>query len=463
MVALRYAARSDIGLGRRNNQDSGYAGTNLLVVADGMGGHAGGDVASSLAVSQLAVLDNDAPGADALQELEQAIHHAAETIRERALDEPNLAGMGTTVTAILRHGNRLALAHIGDSRAYLLRDGEFTQVTVDHTFVQKLVDDGKISAEEATQHPQRNVVMRVIGDVDAPEAVDTSVREAAPGDRWLLCSDGLSGPVSQETMAETLAEIADPAACADKLVDLALRAGGSDNITCIVADVVRENQAEASTSPQVVGAAATSRLQPTKAPGDSAAAKAAALTRPIPTGDDDEYAEVEETGHGSPLRAIVSTIVVAVIILAGLYGAWVWSQRQFFVGVSDGKVAIYSGLSSDIGPLKMSSLYERKDNLPVDTLDTSSQEKVRAGIGADDLADARRIVANLYGQSSVCTPTVMVVPSGSTVPSTLGTQRSPTPSSPTPTTGSTPVPTVSGSPGPSQTVTLPVPSECGAA
>ncbi|MFV0459930.1 MAG: PP2C family protein-serine/threonine phosphatase [Actinomycetales bacterium] len=474
MVALRYAARSDIGLGRRNNQDSAYAGVNLLVVADGMGGHAGGDIASSLAVGRLAVLDDDAPGADALQELEGAIHSAADGIRERVHDQPELAGMGTTVTGILRHGNRLALAHIGDSRAYLLRDGVLTQVTKDHTFVQTLVDDGKITAEEASQHPQRNIVMRVIGDVDAPEDVDTSVREAVVGDRWLLCSDGLSGPVSKDTLAETLAGVRDPAACAERLVDLALRAGGNDNITCIVADVVPEANVGASSTPQVVGAAALTRDQPTRA-GNSAAAKAAALTRrepePEPADEDYDIDDGQDEQSGRRLFTVLGALLVLAVIGGGLYGAWVWTQRQYYVGADQDNVAVFRGLSSDIGPITMSSVVETADTLPVDTLDPTSQERVRAGIGADDLADARRIVINLYQESSVCTPTVVVNPgSGS---SSTGTGAGATTPTVQPTTNADTTPSTdtepsagagSSTPTPSgNTTTLPVPDECGEA
>ncbi|HEY5553828.1 MAG TPA: Stp1/IreP family PP2C-type Ser/Thr phosphatase, partial [Cellulomonas sp.] len=233
-IALRYAARSDVGLVRANNQDSAYAGPHLLVVADGMGGHAGGDVASSVAIAALAPLDGESHGPDdALDELERALEAARDEIVARTEAEPDLAGMGTTVTAILRAGNKLAMVHLGDSRGYLLRDGALTQVTTDHTFVQHLVNTGKITPEEAEHHPQRSVVMRVLGDFDPDVAPDLSVREARPGDRWLLCSDGLSGFVSGDTIADTLRDVADVDACADRLVQLALRAGGGDNVTVV--------------------------------------------------------------------------------------------------------------------------------------------------------------------------------------------------------------------------------------
>ena len=252
-IALRYAARSDVGLVRRTNQDSGYAGPHLLVIADGMGGHAGGDVASSLAIGELAPLDGESHGSDdALAHLERAVRSAHAELLARVEEEPQLAGMGTTVTALLRSGNRLALAHIGDSRAYVLRDGVLSQITKDHTFVQTLVDEGRLTPEEAEHHPQRSVLMRVLSDiVDDPEP-DFSMRETRVGDRYLLCSDGLSGVVSFDTLTDTLAAGDPPATTCDRLVALARRAGAPDNVTCIVADVVDE-PATADAAPAVVG------------------------------------------------------------------------------------------------------------------------------------------------------------------------------------------------------------------
>src|SRR4051794_15606094 len=225
-MALRYAARSDVWLVRSNNQDSGYAGPHLLVVADGMGGHAGGDVASSLAIGELAPLDGESHGSDALEHLSKAVLAAHRELLGRVSEEPQLAGMGTTVTALLRTGSKLALAHIGDSRAYLLRDGGLVQITKDHTFVQTLVDEGRLTPEEAEQHPQRYVLMRVLSDVvDDPEP-DFSMRESRVGDRYLLCSDGLSGVVSFDTLRDTLAAGDPPGTTCERLVALAPRGGG---------------------------------------------------------------------------------------------------------------------------------------------------------------------------------------------------------------------------------------------
>jgi protein phosphatase len=466
-IALRYAARSDIGLGRyKENQDSGYAGPHLLVVADGMGGNAGGDVASSLAVARLAALDGESHGADALQHLEQAVRNAAGAVRDRARQQPDLAGMATTVTAILRSGNRLALAHVGDSRAYLLRDGRVTQVTSDHTFVQRLVDEGRITAEEAERHPQGNIVTRMLGDIEADDDVDSSVRTAEVGDRWLLCSDGLSGFVSLDTITETMTEVSDPGACAERLIQLALRAGGADNITAVVADVVPAASAPP-TNPEVVGAAARERPRHSAAPAGTAAAKAAALIRAA-RGDDEPEAE-EEPGpdRGTGLRRVLGALVVLAVVAGGLYGAWTWSQQQYYVGVDGSDVAIFRGIGSDLGPLELSSVHERPD-LPLASLSTVDRDAVERGIGADDLADARRTVVNLFSRSSECDPEVVeVTPGTAAAPTTTAGAGTPAPTpapaagagTPAPTATPAPTPTATPTPTPS-TSTPPLPEEC---
>ncbi|GAB4067886.1 protein phosphatase 2C domain-containing protein [Angustibacter speluncae] len=459
-IALRYAARSDIGLGRyKENQDSGYAGPHLLVVADGMGGNAGGDVASSLAVGRLAALDGESHGADALQHLEHAVRGAAVAVRDRAREQPELSGMATTVTALLRSGDRLALAHIGDSRAYLLHDGQVTQVTSDHTFVQRLVDEGRITAEEAERHPQGNIVMRMLGDIDGNDDIDASVRTAAVGDRWLLCSDGLSGFVSLDTIAETLRDVPDPGECADLLVQLALRGGGADNITAIVADVVDAGSAPA-TNPQVVGAAARERQRQTSAAPTTAAAKAAALTRAAEDDDDEDDLRDDDLrpSRGTIARRVLGGLLVLAVLAGGLYGAWVWSQRQYFVGVDGDQVAIYRGLGSDLGPLELSQVDERTGP-PLEALRPVDRDAVERGIGADDLADARRTVANLWSGSSECEPETVVVrpsPSSSPGPTTTAGGTATTPGAP-PATTAAPTPTPTPTP---STSTLPLPDEC---
>ncbi|NLT56973.1 MAG: serine/threonine-protein phosphatase [Actinomycetales bacterium] len=401
-IALRYAARSDVGLVRSNNQDSGYAGPHLLVVADGMGGHAGGDIASSLAIAELAPLDGESHGADdALTHLSKAIASAHQRLLERVAEEPELAGMGTTVSAILRSGNLLAVAHIGDSRAYLLRDGELTQLTRDHSFVQTLVDQGRLTREEAEHHPRRSVLMRVLSDLVEDAEPDMSMREARPGDRYLLCTDGLSGVVSFDTLQETLAVDAGPASTCDALVQLALRAGAPDNVTCVVADII-EAGPEAGSVPTVVGAAA--KRQPPRPPSlGSSAERAAALTAPADPDDESGAARpTAEQRRGRALRRGLGGLLAVVLLAGAGYGGWYWSQRQFYVAPSDGFAAVYRGLSQDLGPVELSRLESVARDVPVRELPTYSRQRVTQGIVAEDRASADQIITTLREQVAAC-------------------------------------------------------------
>ncbi|MDQ1647756.1 MAG: family protein phosphatase, partial [Cryptosporangiaceae bacterium] len=305
-LTLRYAARSDRGLIREGNEDSVYAGPRLLAVADGMGGMAAGEVASNIVVGALAPLDEDVSSSDLVDALRGAIGHANQTLRDAVESNPALEGMGTTLTAMLFSGNRIALVHVGDSRAYVMREGELTQITRDDTYVQMLVDEGRITADEATTHPQRSLLTRALDGRDVDP--DFSVREARSGDRYLLCSDGLSGVVSPETMADAL-RLVDPREAADRLISLALRGGGPDNITCIVADIVDTGLGDA--APVVGGAAAHDRGRTSSASADSAAGRAA-LARPQrqqpPVEEDDD----EDTRP--PRRPVLTAIVILVVL-----------------------------------------------------------------------------------------------------------------------------------------------------
>jgi PPM family protein phosphatase len=235
-LVLRYSARSDRGLVRQSNQDAVYAGPRLLALADGMGGHAAGEVASSLVISALAPLDDDDPGDDLLRELRAATVEGNAAIQRHVLEAPDLEGMGTTLTAILFKGSRLGLVHVGDSRAYQLREGVFTQITKDDTFVQSLIDEGRITEEEAHTHPQRSLLLRAITGQDVDPSL--TIREARAGDRYLLCSDGLSAVVDRSALHAALSVSAQPEQVAGQLLELAYAHGAPDNIACVVADVV---------------------------------------------------------------------------------------------------------------------------------------------------------------------------------------------------------------------------------
>lgn len=256
-IALNYGAASHLGKVRKSNQDSGYAGPNLLVLADGMGGPAGGDIASAVAVDYLQKLDCQILNQDtALQNLVQSEAAAHDELCDHSNANPELTGLGTTCIAILRTDDQLTLTHIGDSRAYLLRDKELYQVTKDHSYVQQLIDEGRISVDEAANHPHRSVLLRVLGDSQVNPELDTMVIDPEIGDRWLLCSDGLCGYVEEASFKKVLEDVKDPQLSSEKLIELALNAGGIDNVTCIVADIVASNQENLPENPIIVGSAA---------------------------------------------------------------------------------------------------------------------------------------------------------------------------------------------------------------
>ncbi|MFW2512665.1 PP2C family protein-serine/threonine phosphatase [Demequina sp. SO4-13] len=415
-LGLHFAARSDVGLIRSNNQDSAYAGPHLLVVADGMGGAAGGDIASSIAVGRLAGLDGESHGPDdALDELKAAIADAHAEIVDRAHNDPELAGLGTTVTALLRAGSTLCMAHIGDSRAYLLRDESLDQVTTDHSFVQHLVDTGRLSAADAEHHPKRSMLLRVLGDVDADVPVDISVRETRAGDRWMLCSDGLSGVVSRETLHKTLVEVSDPADCADALVSLALSAGAPDNITCIVADVVDIDSSPDGVGPptasQIVGSAARDRHRPSAA-GRSAAGKAARLSTPDEVDDDEEPSRASV--WWTRARPWLLPLAALLVVIGGASGAYAWTQTQYYVGSAGGDVAIYRGIPEHLPVIALHTLVETTD-IALEDLAPYQQTRIDDTIRADTLDGARAIVLAL--EANLPTPMPQPAPAPDVSPS----------------------------------------------
>jgi protein phosphatase len=412
-IALHYAARSDVGLVRQENQDSGYAGPHLLVVADGMGGHAAGDVASSIAIGEMVSLDGESPSAEsALDLLAGVVRSANSELRDAMQRQPELQGMGTTVTALLRTGNKIAVAHIGDSRAYLLRDGTLTQITHDHSFVQSLIDEGRITEAEAEGHPQRSLVTRVLtGQVE--DEPDLAMREARVGDRYLICSDGLSGFVARETIEEILMQAQPPGVTADRLVELAMRAGAPDNVTCIIGDIVDLDKDEApSMAPEVVGAAAERRTTTTRALSATPAAKAAALSREASGAD--EKARQRESRRLTDARAhtrswrwlkILSLLVLAgAAIAGGSYAAYSWSQQQYFVGEADGHVAIYQGVSQNIGPWELSHVVEQSD-IALGDLPDFYRSKLDSTVSTAHVEDARKLVTDLRVQAIKCQTT----------------------------------------------------------
>ena len=422
-LVLRYAARSDRGLIRGNNQDSVYAGPRLLAVADGMGGHAAGDVASKVVIAALVHLDDDAPSGDLLQAMREAVFEGSEHLREVIRESPQLEGMGTTLTAILFAGGRLALCHVGDSRAYLVRDGQLSQITHDDTFVQTLIDDGRITAEEANSHPQRSLLLRALNGQDVEP--DLSMREARAGDRYLLCSDGLSSVVSEDTLAEALKD-PDPQTTADRLIELALRSGGPDNVTVIVADVVDDDGRGEALMEPVIDGAAGGNIGQRQVDGRSAAGRAALADPPAPP----PPPPTPSTGGGSsarrrPLRLLLVAVVGLAVLVAGAIGTYSWALGHWFVSVDgtgeDEQVAIFRGLDVSVVSFDLYEL-EEDTGMPLSDLTQAARNRVRNGITADDASDADRILDRLRDQR---------LPLCRTTPSTPSPSASATPAPPT--------------------------------
>jgi PPM family protein phosphatase len=401
------AASSHIGKIRATNQDSGSVGRHLYVVADGMGGHAGGDVASALAVQHLARLDRAYSSADEAREtLFTKILEAGRELTTTVEEHPELTGMGTTVSAMIRVGSQMVIAHIGDSRIYRLREGVLEQITSDHTFVQRLVDSGRITAEEAAVHPRRSVLMRVLGDVDAEPEVDTHVVDTQPGDRWLLCSDGLSGYVSERDIAETLLTIDDVELVCHKLITQTLSEGAPDNVTVVVVRVAENLETSPPSEPRMVGSAAEP-LTYESGPVLRKTGLPALLFHPLralPPADEhfEPEAEFLEELIKEDRRRIIRRrvvwllsvfLLVGALVVAGVV-AYQWTQTRYFVGVNDDVVTIYRGVPEDVWVFSLSSVYE-ETNISVDQLPPYQQDKVTQSYSVESLEEAREFIDRL--------------------------------------------------------------------
>lgn len=395
---LRYAVRSDLGLVRSNNEDSVYAGPRLLAIADGMGGHAAGEVASKIVIGTLEHLDEDRPIADLMAELRDTVEDANGRILEAVERDHQLEGMGTTLTALRFTEGRVGLVHVGDSRAYLLRGDTLTQITHDDTYVQHLVDVGELTADEAKDHPRKSVILRALSGVDVEP--DISIREARAGDRYLLCTDGLSDVVSAETILETL-EIDDPQGAADRLVELALRGGGPDNVTVIVADVLEARIGSAMNDVPVVAGAF---VDPSAAdvPGvETPAQRAANLSRPAQV--DVAPGPVQQRSWLRRWRTAIIAAVIVIVAVAALATTYAWTQSQYFVGKLGTEVAIFRGVNASFGPLKFYSV-EQNTDLRMNDLQPAYRSQVSSGITASDRSGAQAIVQSLRGHLLVvCT------------------------------------------------------------
>lgn len=410
-MRLEYAAISDVGKVRKDNQDSGYVGPHVIAVCDGVGGAARGDIASSTAIGQLRRLDDGPaegePG-DLLTQVAGALHRAHDKIGDLVDENPALSGTSTTATVALFDGEQLAMGHVGDTRAYLLRDGALSQLTQDHTFVQTLIDDGQITEEEARSHPHRNLILKAVDGIHDLEP-DLFPVELRLGDRLLFCSDGACGVLDPERLGSILGEgNADYAAV--ELVRASLDAGSTDNVTCLVADLV-EGEPDLTVEPMLVGAAAelprrgrgvtglfrghragdTGELEPVQAeiPDD---VPFAIPSDPIDP-EEARYAPRPPRRFTWVRRFLALLVVVGLLWMAGA-GAWSWTQRQYYVGEFEGKVAIYRGLNADLPGIDLSSPYEVTD-LETAQLSEYDRDQIAGGIGSGDLTSARRTVENL--------------------------------------------------------------------
>ncbi len=452
-LVLRYAVRSDVGLLREGNEDSAYAGPHLLAVADGMGGHAAGEVASSITIASMAELDSEPPDDDMLAELAAAVAEANMRLQEMIIANPAVEGMGTTLTALFWSDGHAAVCHIGDSRGYLLRENELYQITHDHTLVQSLVDEGRISADDVSTHPQRSLLLRALDGRSIAEP-DLSVHDGQPGDRYLLCSDGLSGVVSDETLRETLATIADPEAVTRQLIELALLGGGPDNITCIVADVTDSGTTRVPpTMAPVLAGAAASADDPVLAVGGTGPFEVLDDDVENSFGDDGQRSltiaqpglSVDGVDSGSPLAVatqngtgpnavrargghraqpkrartgrrrwpIVTTslVVLLAVILGGGYVGWRVIQDQYYVGAdSKGEVVIYRGVNQRIAGFSLSKPYQQTGIL-LSQVPVNYQQTLKATDAASSLTDARNIVGTVSNAVNSCKEQYMALQS----------------------------------------------------
>jgi PPM family protein phosphatase len=458
-LVLRYAARSDRGLVRANNEDSVYAGARLLALADGMGGHAAGEVASQLVIAALAHLDDDEPGGDLLSKLDSAVREGNSAIAAHVEADPELEGMGTTLTAILFAGNRLGLVHIGDSRGYLLRDGELNQITKDDTFVQTLVDEGRITLEEAHSHPQRSLIMRALtGHEVEPTLI---MREARAGDRYLLCSDGLSDPVSHDTILEAM-QIPDVAESADRLIELALRGGGPDNVTVVVADVVDYDYGQ--TQPILAGAVSGDDDQ--AAPPNTSAGRASAFN-PRRNAAKRVLPEPEEEPPKRPRsrrRILIASVLLVLVVLTGLAIGREIVRSNYYVSEHNGVVSIMRGVQGSFLGIPLQEPYllgclNARNELSLITPGQSQDDLNCRMLGTDDMRPSERaqVIAGLpSGKLDDAIAQIEELAHSSVLPTCAA--RTPT-STPTTTTAPPPPPPgPPGSPEPPGTGGIPRPS-----
>lgn len=387
MTAVVWAGASDVGRARERNEDSWYGGNRIFAVADGLGGHRAGEVASRLAVEAMARLDKQPPGQDPGGALVSAIEDANRAVSDRALRDPETSGMATTITALAIDGGIAHLAHVGDSRCYLLRGDQMTLVSSDHTLVARMVDEGAITLEQAETHPQRSVITRALG-TDMSVDVDLTPVALAPGDRWVLCSDGLSSVVPESEIAGLLASVRDPKEACRALIDEANRRGGPDNITLVIVDVPEDADLPAVDPEDLTQ---TSRpVDPVRPVAPPAAARA-------------------RTRRGPPKRAIAWAVVVTIVVVGGFIGLRIWADNSWYVAFEGDRVAIFRGLQTDfVIPLNRVHETTGPDRADVAPFYVGRLDE---GIPASTLQKAKEIVAKIPRANPLFTPLPSATPS----------------------------------------------------
>jgi protein phosphatase len=378
-----------------------------------MGGHAGGDIASAIASQHIALADEPLEtSGEAEQKLIDYIYQAKQKIDASVKQHPAITGMGTTLSALMVTGTKVTIAHIGDSRIYLARDGVVKQITSDHTFVQRLVDTGRITEEEALTHPRRSVLMRVLGDIEKFPEVDIDTYETKPGDRWMACSDGLSGVVPQQLMENIMISKVDVKEACELLVGEALEFGAPDNVTVVLVDVVdAKDEIDFSPSRNLVGSASNevvieqrkgmqvlrllnplTLLELLQKPEDpvSFAPESEELLEKI-------LKETKGRVRARRFRQIATYLLLIAIAAYGITLAVDYTQTRYFVGIDDGYVVIYKGIKEELGPFKFSSVYEVTD-VSVASLTDFQREALERSISAESVEEAQRVVSQLGGE-----------------------------------------------------------------
>jgi serine/threonine protein phosphatase PrpC len=383
-MRIRVGVQTDIGRSRVRNEDAYLVNDPVFAVADGMGGHRGGDVASSLALESLRSA-GEGSAAEDFQQLVEQIKTANQRVLERGEADRDLRGMGTTLTAILASDGRAHVAHVGDSRAYVLRVGNLQQLTEDHTLVQRMVREGRLTEEEAHTHPQRSIVTRALG-VDENIPIDELTLDLKEGDRFLLCTDGLSSMLERDTIQQILQSEPDPQAACDRLVEEANQAGGDDNITVVLLDVVGDDEAAA----DGLESAAVQRSVAKTTPEGPDPSGDTALARSVP---DEEPAPSRRRRRGlNRKRAAVWIGVVLVVIATGLIGTRYYLDRQWYVGDADGRVAIYNGIPATVLGVKLAHVQESTELSAVDAERLAYWRGLEDGITAASFEQAQSIV-----------------------------------------------------------------------